>query len=64
VGLRYMLLPALLVHINSTFGAVVNMSSGFLATDRTFHDSLPPLPFFFNSSGLTPLPFSSLESVT
>jgi hypothetical protein len=52
VGLCYMPLPAFLVHINGTFGAVINMSSGFLATDRTFHDSLPPLSlsFFLNPS--------------
>jgi len=65
VGLCYVLLPAFLMHVNSTFGAVVNMGSGFFATDRTFHDSLPPLSnsFFLNPSALALLPFSSLESV-
>jgi hypothetical protein len=66
VGLCYMLLPAFLVHINSTFGTVINMGPGFFATDRTFHDSLPPLSlsFFLNPSGLAPFPLSSRESVT
>jgi len=59
-------LPAFLVHINGTFGTVINMGSGFFATDRTFHDPLPPLSFSFclNHSGLGLLSFSSLESVT
>jgi len=62
----YVLLPAFLVHIDGTFGTVVNMSSGFFATDGTFHDSLPPLSFsfFLDPSGSAPFPFSSLESVT
>ncbi len=53
VSLCYMLLPALRVHINGTFGTVINMGSGFFATDRTFHESLPPLsfPFCLNPSG-------------
>ena len=38
-----MLLPAFLMHINSTFSAVVNMGYGFFSTNRAFHDSLPPL---------------------
>jgi hypothetical protein len=59
-----MLLPALLVHINSAFGAVINTNFGFFATDRTFHDLLSPLSFFLNPSGLPPFPLSSLESVT
>ena len=61
-----MLLPAFLVHINSTFGTVVNVSLSFFATDRTFHFSLSPLSFsfFFNPSGLALFPLSSLESVT
>jgi hypothetical protein len=59
-----MLLPAFLVHINGTFGTVINMSLGFLATDRTFHYLLPPLSFFPNPEGLDPFPFSSRESVT
>jgi len=65
VGLRYMPLPAFLVHINGTSGTVINMGSGFLATDRAFHDSLPPLsfPFCLNLSGLALFPLSSLESV-
>jgi len=64
VSLCYMPLPAFLVHINGTFGTVINMGSGFLATDGTFHDSLPLLSFFLNPSGLAPFPLSSLESVT
>jgi len=66
MSLCYMLLPAFLVHINSTFGTVINMGLGFLATDRTFHDSLPPLSlsFFLNPSVLALFPLSSLESVT
>jgi len=59
-------LPAFLVHINGTFGTVIDMSPGFFATDRTFHDSLPPLSFPFcpNPSGLALFSLSSLESVT
>jgi len=66
VSLCYMPLSAFLVHINGTLGAVINMGPGFLATDRTFHDSLPPLSFPFcpNPSGLALFPLSSLESVT
>jgi hypothetical protein len=66
MSLRYMLLPAFLVHINGTLGTVINVGSGFLATDGTFHDSLPPLslPFFPNPSELALFPFPSLESVT
>jgi hypothetical protein len=66
VGLCYMPLPAFLVYINGTFGTVIDMGPGFLATDRTFHDSLPPLSFPFcpNPSGLTLFSLSSLESVT
>ena len=63
VSLCYMPLPAFLVHINGTFGTVIDMGPGFLATDRTFHYSLPPLSFFPNPEGLGPFPFSSLESV-
>ena len=63
MSLCYVLLPAFLVHINSTFGTVVNTGSGFLATDGTFHDLLPPLSFFPNPEGLDPFPLSSLESV-
>jgi len=47
VRLRHMLLPAFLMYIDSTFGTVINMGFGFLATDRTFHFSLPPLSFSF-----------------
>jgi hypothetical protein len=36
----YMLLPAFLMDINSTSGAVVNMDSGILATNRTLHSYL------------------------
>ena len=66
VSLCYMPLPAFLVHINGTFGAVINMSPGFLATDRTFHDLVPPLSFSFclNPSGSALFSLSSLESVT
>jgi hypothetical protein len=59
-----MLVPAFLVHINGTFGAVINVDPGFFATDRAFHFSLPPPSFLFNSSRLTPLSLSSLQSVT
>ena len=54
VSLFYMPAPAYLVHIGRTFGAVLNVGSCFLATDRIFHDSLPPPSF----------PLSPLESVT
>jgi len=64
MSLCYMLLPALLMNINSTFGTIVNMGSGFFATDRTLHGLLPPLPFSFNPAGLAPFPLSALESVT
>jgi hypothetical protein len=63
VSLCYMLLPAFLVHINGASGTVINMGPGFLATDGTFHDSLPPLSFFTDSPGLALFPLSSLESV-
>ena len=33
MSLSYVLPPAFLVHINGTFGAVINMGPGFLATD-------------------------------
>jgi hypothetical protein len=59
-----MLLPALFVHVNSTFGTVINTNPGFFATDWAFHYLLPPLSFFPNPEGLDPLPLSSLESVT
>jgi hypothetical protein len=58
-----MLLPALLVHINAAFGAVINTNSGFFATDGTLHLSPPP-SFFPDVPELTPLPLSFLESVT
>ncbi len=64
VSLFYIPMPASLVHIDSTFGAVVNMGSGFFATSRTFHESLPPLSFCPDPSGLAPFPLSPLESVT
>ena len=66
MSLCYMLVPAFLMYINGTFGTVINMGPDFLSTDRTFHDSLPPLPFPFcpNPSGLALFPLSSLESVT
>jgi hypothetical protein len=66
VSLSYVLPPAFFVHVNGAFGAVINMGPGFFATDRTFHDSLPPLsfPFCLNPSGLTLFSLSSLESVT
>jgi len=59
-----MLLPAFLVHINSTFGTVVNTHSGFFAADRTFHDLLPPSSFLPDPEGLDPFSLSFLESVT
>ena len=58
------LLPAFLVHINGTFGTVIDANPGFFATDGTFHDLLPPLSFFPDPEGLSPFPFSSRESVT
>ena len=64
VSLFYMLAPAFLVHVNGTFGAVINMGLSLFATNRTFHDSLPPLSFFLDPSGLAFFPFSSRESVT
>jgi len=66
VSLCYVLLPAFLMHINSTFGTVINTGPGFLATDRTFHNPLPPpsFSFFPDHSGLPLFPLSSLESVT
>jgi len=59
-------LPAFLMHIDGTSDTVINMGPGFFATDRTLHDSVPPLsfPFFPNPSGLALFPLSSLESVT
>ena len=38
VSLFYMLIPAFLMYINSTFSTVINMVSGFFATDWTFHN--------------------------
>jgi hypothetical protein len=66
MSLSYVLPPAFLVHINGTFGTVINMGPGFLATDRTLHDSLPPpsFSFFPKPSGPALFPLSSLESVT
>jgi len=60
----YVLLSAFLIHIHSTFGTIVDTNSGFLTTDRTFHDSLLPLSFFPDSEGLDTFPFPSRESVT
>jgi hypothetical protein len=59
-----MFLPAFGVHVNTAFGAVVNMGFSFFATDRTFHDLLPPSSFLPNPEGLDPFPLSSLQSVT
>ena len=64
VNLCYVLLPALLVHIDGTFGTVIDTDPGFLATDGTFHDLLPPLSFFPDPEGTGPFPLSSRESVT
>jgi hypothetical protein len=66
VSLRYMLAPALLMHVDSALSAVVNMSFGFLATDGAFHDPSPPVSFAFylSSSGLAlflPLLWSRLH---
>jgi len=55
MSLCYVLLPAFLMHINGTFGTVINMDPGFLATDRTFMIhclhylflTLQDCPFFF-----------------
>ena len=35
--LLYVFLPALLVDIDATFGAVIDMDSGFFATNRAVH---------------------------
>jgi hypothetical protein len=43
MGLCHMLLPALLVHVNTTFGTVIDANLRLFATDRTFHDLPPPL---------------------
>jgi len=64
VSLFYMLPPAFLMHINSTLSTVINMGSGFFATDMILHESLPPLSFCPDPSGLAPFPLSPLESVT
>jgi hypothetical protein len=64
VSLCYVLLPAFLVHIDSTFGTVVNADPGFFAADRASHDLLPPLSFFPDPEGIGPFPLSSRESVT
>jgi hypothetical protein len=64
VSLCHVLVPAFLVHIDSTFGTVIDTAPGFLATDRTFHDLLPPLSFFPDPEGIGPFPLSSRESVT
>jgi len=57
-------LPAFLMHIDGTSGKIINMGPGFFATNKTLHDSLPPLPFFPTPPGLALLSLSSLESVT
>jgi hypothetical protein len=64
VSLCHMLLPAFLVHIDSTFGAAIDSNPGFFATDRKFHDLLPPLFFLLEPSEPVPFPPSALESVT
>jgi hypothetical protein len=64
VGLCYVLLPAFLVHIDGTSGTAIDTDPGFLTADRALHDLLPPSSLFVNFPGLTPFPFSSLESVT
>jgi hypothetical protein len=64
VSLCYVLPPAFLVHINSTFGTVIDMNPSFFAADRTFHYLLPPLSFFPEPEALGPFPLSSRESVT
>ena len=63
MNLCYMLMPAFLVHINSTFGTVVNAHFGFFAADRTFHDLLPPLSFFPSPEEVDSFPLPSRESV-
>jgi hypothetical protein len=64
VSLCNVFLPAFLVHINTTFGAIINTNPGLFATDRAFHDLLSPLSLFPDPEGLTLFPFSSRESVT
>jgi hypothetical protein len=64
VSLYYVLLPALLVHVDSAFGTVIDTSPGLFPTDRTFHYSVPPLSFPFDPSGLAIFLFASRESVT
>jgi hypothetical protein len=44
VGSVNMLLPALLMHINTAFGAIDNMGVDPSSTNRTVHDC-PPYPF-------------------
>jgi hypothetical protein len=64
VSLFYVLAPAFLVHINSTFGTMVNAHLSFFAADGTFHGLLAPLSFFPDPEEVDPFPFSSRESVT
>jgi len=50
-----MLLPALLMHINSAFSAVVDMGSSVFSANRTFH-WLSPKIIFINLTPLTQNP--------
>jgi len=67
MSLGNMLLPAFLMHVNSTFSTVVNMGSGFFAADRALHDLLSPssisFSFLFNPLASDFCSLSSLESV-
>jgi hypothetical protein len=64
LSLCYMLMPTLLAHMNRTLSTLIDTNPGFFATDRTYHDLLPPSSFFPAPEGLDPFPLSSRESVT
>ncbi len=64
VSLCYMFMPTLLVYMNRTLSTLTDAKPGFFATDRTYHDLLPPSSFFPAPEGLDPFPLSSRESVT
>ena len=65
VSLGNMFSPALFMHINTTFSTVEDVGSGFPATNRAFHDFLPPsISLFFGPLVSSLSLLSSLESVT
>jgi len=53
---RYMLPPALLMDIDSTFSTVVDMGLGIFSTNRALH-WLSPKIIFINLTPLIPLSF-------